>query len=156
MEAIEIIDFSIENKVFFKKLNYEWINKYFVIEPSDEYVLNNPETAVIDKGGLIYYAGCHNEIVGTFAMIRVDDTTYEIAKMAVTETHQHRGIGRQLMDFAIQKAKQMRLHKLILYSNTSLVTAVNMYYRYGFREIPKTDFHNNRANIKMELILRDV
>ena len=36
----------------------------------------------------------------------------------------------------------------------NLATAVNMYFKYGFRVIPKNDFHNNRANIKMEMILK--
>jgi hypothetical protein len=28
-----------------------------------------------------------------------------------------------------------------------------MYSKFGFRIIPKTDFHNERANVKMEMIL---
>ena len=103
---------------------------------------------------MIYFAKIGDEIVGTFAMIKVDNNTYEIAKMAVTEIYQNRGIGKMLMDIAIQKAKDMNLEKIILYSNTNLATAVNMYFKYGFRVIPKNDFHNNRANIKMELILK--
>ena len=63
----------------------KWIEKYFVVLPSDEFVLTNPTESIIDKGGYIYFAKVDNEIVGTFAMIKVDEYIYEIAKMAVTD-----------------------------------------------------------------------
>jgi ribosomal protein S18 acetylase RimI-like enzyme len=154
MDKLEIIEYADEYKAYFKLLNYEWLERYFVVEPTDESVLSNPVESVIDKGGFIYFAKYNNEIVGTFALIKVDDNIYEIAKMAVTESYQKRGIGKRLMDIAIQKAKDMNLEKIILYSHTNLATAVNMYFKYGFRVIPKSDFHNNRANIKMEMVLK--
>jgi GNAT superfamily N-acetyltransferase len=154
MDKIEIIEYTDKYKDYFKKLNYEWIEKFFVVEPTDEYVLSNPVESIIKPGGLIYFAKFNNEIIGTFALIKVDGNTYEIAKMAVTEKYQNRGIGKMLMDVAIQKAKDLNLNRIILYSNTNLATAVNMYFKYGFRVIPKSDFHNNRANIKMEMILK--
>ena len=154
MDNLEIIEYADEYKAYFKLLNYEWLERYFVVESTDESVLSNPVESVIDKGGFIYFAKYNNEIVGTFALLKVDDNTYEIAKMAVTEIYQNRGIGKRLMDIAIQKAKDMNLEKIILYSNTNLATAVNMYFKYGFRVIPKSDFHNNRANIKMEMVLK--
>ena len=155
IDKIEIIEFSDQYGDCFKILNFEWIEKFFVVEPTDEYILSNPVESIIDKGGFIYFAKCNNEIIGTFALIKVNADTYEIAKMAVTEKYQNRGIGKMLMDIAIQKAKDMKSDSIILYSNTNLATAVNMYFKYGFRVIPKSDFHNNRANIKMEMILKD-
>jgi N-acetylglutamate synthase-like GNAT family acetyltransferase len=154
MANIEIIDYSDEYKDSFKRLNYEWIEKFFVVEQTDEYILTNPVESIIKKGGFIYFAKFNNEIIGTFALIKVDDSTYEIAKMAVTEGYQNRGIGKMLMNIAIHKAKDLNLERIILYSNTNLATAVNMYFKYGFRVIPKSDFHNNRANIKMEMIMK--
>ncbi|HXB33014.1 MAG TPA: GNAT family N-acetyltransferase [Puia sp.] len=154
MEAIEIIEFTENLKDDFKKLNVEWLEKFFVVLPSDEHVLTNPIESIIDKGGYIYFAKAGIEIIGTFALIKVDDKTYEIAKMAVTEKYQHRGIGKKLMEFAIQKAKWLNAELVILYSNTDLKIAVDMYAKYGFQVIPKTDFHNERANIKMEMKLK--
>lgn len=152
MEKIEIIEYKDEYKAFFRKLNYEWIEKFFVIEPTDEYVLNNPKEAVIDPGGYIYFAKLDDEVVGTFAIMKVDEMTYEFAKMAVAESHQNKGIGKMLLNVAIHKARELKLERLVLYSNTFLASAVNLYRRFGFTEIPKTDFHNNRANIKMEKV----
>jgi GNAT superfamily N-acetyltransferase len=154
MEAIEIIEFTENLKGYFRKLNVEWLEKFFVVLPSDEQILANPLESIIDKGGYIYFAKADIEIIGTFALIKVDDKTYEIAKMAVTEKYQYQGIGKKLMDFAIQKAKDLNAELIILYSNTDLKIAVDMYAKYGFQVIPKTDFHNERANIKMEMKLK--
>jgi len=154
MGTIEIIDFSDDLKEHFKKLNVEWLEKYFVVLQSDEFMLTNPVASIIEKGGYINFAKVDDEIVGTFAMIKVDEYTYEIAKMAVTEKYQNFGIGKKLMAYAIKKAEDRRIDRLILYSNTDLKPAVSMYAKFGFQLIPKTDFHNERANIKMELILK--
>jgi len=151
---VEIIEFTENLKDHFKKLNVEWLEKFFVVLPSDERVLSNPVESIIEKGGYIYFAKADYEIIGTFALIKVDDRTYEIGKMAVTEKYQHQGIGNKLMDFAIQKAISLNAEAVILYSNTDLKIAVSMYAKYGFQVIPKTDFHNERANIKMEMKLK--
>jgi predicted GNAT family N-acyltransferase len=151
---IEIIEYRQELGIHFKRLNLEWIEQMFVVEPSDAYVLSNPEEAIINKGGHIFFAKLDNEIIGTFALIKIDDSTFEIAKMAVTEKARGLGIGKKQMDTAIQKAKELKLDKLILYSHTKLTTALAMYFNYGFKCIPMSGFHNNRANIKMELNIK--
>jgi N-acetylglutamate synthase-like GNAT family acetyltransferase len=153
MGSIEIIDFSDDLKGYFKKLNVEWLEKYFAVLPSDEFILTNPVEAIIEKGGYINFAKVDDEIVGTVAMIKIDEYTYEIAKMAVTEKYQNLGIGKKLMEYVFKKARDMKIDRLILYSNTDLKAAVSMYSKFGFRIIPKTDFHNERANVKMEMIL---
>jgi N-acetylglutamate synthase-like GNAT family acetyltransferase len=154
MGSIEIIDFSDNLKEYFRELNVEWLEKYFAVLQSDEFILTNPAESIIEKGGYIHFAKMDNEIVGTFALLKIDESTYELAKMAVTEKYQNLGIGKRLLEYAIKKAKDMGIDRLILYSNTDLKIALNMYSKFGFQVIPKTDFHNERANIKMEMILK--
>ena len=48
------------------------------------------------------------------------------------------------------KARVLKLERLVLYSHTRLAPAINLYFKKGFRVIPKLDHHNDRANIKME------
>ena len=140
----------------FKNLNLAWIERYFVVETSDRKVLSNPRQAIVKKGGSIYFAKVGRTVVGTYAMIKVDAKTYELAKMAVSEPYQRQGIGTRLLDHAIEKASALKLHRLVLYSNTRLAPAINLYFKKGFRVIPMDDYHNERANIKMELILSSV
>lgn len=153
MPRIEIIDYERRYKECFKALNCVWIDKYFRLEPTDEQVLDHPEETVIGQGGFIFFARIGGAIVGTCAMLKVNDTVYEIAKMSVHERYRGLGIGNLLMKKAIGQARKMKLHKLVLYSNTKLHVALNMYIKFGFYMVPKTDFHNHRANLKMELSL---
>ncbi len=133
-----------------KTLNYEWLEKYFKLEPSDILSLSNPKTEIIDQGGFIFYAKMNADIVGTAALLRKTDATYEIGKMAVSEKSQGFRIGTLLLEHCIEFAKQEQIKTLILYSNTMLEPAIHLYRKYGFVEIPLEKGLYDRANIKME------
>jgi hypothetical protein len=70
-EKIEIIDFTNDLKDHIKRLNYEWLEKHFSIEKSDEVSLSNPQGEIIDKGGMVFYATLNNKIVGTASLLCV-------------------------------------------------------------------------------------
>jgi len=70
----------------------------------------------------------------------------------VYEKFQGLKIGRKLSESAIQLARDLGAYKIILYSHTSLTTAITMYRKLGFREIP-VDGPYKRSDIKMELRL---
>jgi N-acetylglutamate synthase-like GNAT family acetyltransferase len=151
---IEIIPFTEEKKEYIKLLNYEWLEKYFKVEPHDVVQLTNPQKEIIDKGGLIFYAKYNNEIVGTYSLIKVNDAEYELAKMAVTENCKGVGIGKIMMEHCINEAKKIHATILSLFSNTKLEAAIHLYKKYGFVEVDlPADVHYERANIKMEKIL---
>lgn len=150
---INIIPFSIKHKEAIKTLNLEWLQKYFNVEPKDELVLSNPVEEIINKGGKIYYAQHLDEIVGTVSLLKIDATTFELSKMAVTEKVQGLGIGRQLIAFCIEEAQKLGIQKLILYSNRQLKSALHLYESFGFKEIPVESGVYERADIKMELLL---
>ena len=151
---IKIIPYTAANKENIKALNYEWLQQYFYVEPSDEEQLSDPQYHIIDKGGHIFFATFEDQIVGTSSLIKVNDTEYELAKMAVTEKYKGKGIGKNLLECCVEKAKDLGATKLILYSNTKLLSAINLYTKFGFKEIPMpTDVHYERANIMMEKYL---
>src|ERR1700752_2380629 len=90
-DKVEIIDYTEELKEPIKTLNIEWLEKYFNVEPNDVVQLSNPKEEILDKGGYIYYAKYNGEVVGTFSLMKVDMSVYELAKMAVTDKVQ--GLG---------------------------------------------------------------
>ncbi|WP_281239589.1 GNAT family N-acetyltransferase [Flavobacterium praedii] len=151
---VEIIPFSIDLKDPIKTLNLEWLHKYFKVEPKDEKVLSNPQGEIIDKGGFIFYAQYNNQIVGTVSLLKIDETTFELTKMAVSDENQGLGIGKKLMKHCLNEAKDKGIQKLILYSNRKLLPAIHLYESFGFIEIPVEEGVYERADIKMEKILR--
>ncbi len=148
-----IIPFTPENSRFIKSLNEEWLRRYFSVEPRDVMQLSEPQTEILDKGGMIYYALHNHEIVGTVTLMRVDTETLELSKMAVTESMQGKGIGKLMMQHCLEVARGNQIKKLILFSNTKLEAAIAMYRKYGFKEVTLDPTQYKRANIKMELVL---
>ncbi|WP_348822169.1 GNAT family N-acetyltransferase [Flavobacterium aestuarii] len=145
-----IIPFSPEYKDAIKVLNLEWLQKYFRVEPKDEKVLSNPQSEIIDKGGMIFYARYNNQIIGTVSLLKIDDITFELSKMAVSDGNQGLGIGKKLLTHCLNEAKQKKIQKLILYSNRKLLPALALYESFGFKEIPLEEGIYERADIKME------
>lgn len=148
--VLEIIDYRPEHQPWFEQLNRHWIEKYFWMEPIDVEVLQRPENHILNSGGSILMAILEKEIVGTAALRKVEPGIYEFTKMAVAEKFQGRKIGRALAEAAIVRAKEQGARSIILYSNTVLISAIELYRKLGFREVP-LDGPYKRSDIKMQL-----
>lgn len=138
----------------FASLNKAWLQKYFEIEPIDEAIFANPTGYIIDKGGYIFFAQIGDAIVGTFALIKINEGVFELSKMAVTEECQGQKIGNKMVEFSLSKSRELHAEKVILYSNTSLKPAIHLYKKYGFKEVPLGAVEYRRANIKMEIEIK--
>ena len=147
---IEIINYSDEYGEAIKNLNYEWLEKYFKVEKGDLISLSNPRKEIIEKGGFIFYAKLNNEIVGTISLLKQNENTYELSKMAVTQKVQGLKIGTILLEHCLKIAIQKQIKTLVLYSNTYLESAIHLYHKYGFIETKLEKGLYERANIKME------
>lgn len=152
-ENIEILDYSPEFHNDFKRLNYEWIEKYFSLEEADRQSLNHPDEKILKPGGHIYMARYNNEIVGTCALIKINENTYELAKMAVTQQARGRGVGWLLGQAVITKARELGAKKIYLESNTILEPAIKLYQNLGFQRIVGQPSSYERCNIQMEIKL---
>ncbi len=152
-QQVEIIDYAPEFHKDFKQLNLAWIQKYFKLEPADEQSLNHPHEKILNPGGYIYLARYHGEIVGTCALIKQKSDSYELAKMAVAEAVQGKGIGWLLGQTAIAKARELGAKTIVLESNTVLEPAIGLYQKLGFRRVVGPPSPYERCNIQMELRL---
>jgi len=152
-KEVEIIDYQPHFHDDFKRLNYEWIEKYFTVEEADRQSLEYPDKKILKPGGHIFLARYQGEIVGTCAMIKMKDGGFELAKMAVTEKAQGKSIGWLLGQAAIQKAKELGANRLYLESNTRLEPALRLYQKLGFQRVVGKPSPYERSNIQMELIL---
>jgi len=149
--VLKIVEYESGHQRWFEQLNRQWIEQYFWMEPVDVEVLQDPEKNIIAKGGAILMATSDGEIVGTVALKRLGSEIFEFTKMAVDENYRGRKIGKALGQAAIKKAKELGAKKIILYSNTVLGPAMELYRKLGFVEIP-VDGPYKRSNVKMELI----
>ncbi len=150
--VITMLEYSSFYQPWFEKLNRQWIEQYFWMEPIDVAVLQDPERHIIQKGGAIIMACADDEIAGTVALKYVEPGVYEFTKMAVDERFRGQKIGLALSEAAIDKARSLGAKKIILYSSTKLTPAINLYRKLGFVEIP-VDGTYKRSDIKMQLLL---
>jgi GNAT superfamily N-acetyltransferase len=152
MSGITVVPFRRELAGDFRRLNLDWIERLFAVEKADRKVLDDPEAAIVAKGGMIFFALDGEAVVGTAAIIRFSDARFELAKMAVAGTHQRRGIGELLgqacKDWAVRKGVQT----VFLETNSRLANAIRLYERLGFRHA--VDPHPSdyaRSDVYMEL-----
>lgn len=153
-EEVKIVAFRPEYATDFRRLNEEWISAYFKMEDADYASLDHPKEYIIDKGGDILFALYKDKPIGTCALIKMDDETYELAKMAVSPEAKGKGIGLLLGNAIIALAKEKGVHKLHLGSNTILKPAINLYHKLGFKKVTGIPSPYERCNIQMDLILK--
>ena len=150
--SLQIIPFIPKYISNFRDLNLAWLEKYFYVEPKDKKLLENCKKSIIDKDGHIFFAEYEGQIVGCFSFIKLDNTVYELGKMAVDPNYQGLKIGQKLMSYAVDFAKKKNWKKLVLYSSTKLPTALYIYEKYGFRDVElENDLPYARSDVKMEL-----
>ncbi len=93
--------------------------------------------------------------MGTCALRKVDDETYELVKMAVTPAAQGRGIGAELAGYAVERARKLGARRVVLETNSRLRAANRVYEKLGFVRTergPSGEYE--RADVAMELRLR--
>jgi putative acetyltransferase len=103
------------------------------VEPYDRIVLANPERHVIEQGGVVLFALDGVTPVGTCALMKHTEVKYELAKVGVTESARGKGVGRILVQAAIERARQLGAETLILASSEVLEAANHLYKRLGFQ-----------------------
>lgn len=152
MTGIAIVPFRGDLAPAFRQLNLDWIERLFRVEAPDLKVLENPESAIVAPGGMIFFALDGGTPVGTVAMIRAGEGRFELAKMAVATTHQRRGIGELMGAAGIAWARATGAKTVFLETNSKLANAIRLYERLGFRHAPHphpSDYA--RADYYMEL-----
>ena len=147
----DIVDYDPRWRADFARLNIDWLERFFVVEPIDREVLSDPETHILAPGGRVLFAIDEGRAVGTVALKHEGDGVYELTKMAVDPASQGRGIGALLMEGALDAFSRMRGRELFLESSSKLDTALRLYERFGFshRPAPRPGSHYARADVYM-------
>ena len=152
--SVEIVTFRESLARDFAELNYEWIAKGYGIEEHDREILDKPAETIIEPGGQIFFAVVDGRTAGTVALENTDAEGFELVKMAVSPEFRGQGIGDTLMEACIRYAVKERKSRITLDSNTKQIAAINLYRKYGFREVPlDPNSPYARVNIRMELAL---
>jgi len=149
---IEIVEYTTAHRERFKEINVQWITRLYVMEEEDIKTVEDPESYVLKDGGKIYIALYKGFPVGTCAYLNLGNGVYEMIKMAVDENYRGLKIGKKIGEISVQAIKDLGAKKIILFSNRSgSATAIELYHKLGFVEVPLGISEFIRADIKMEI-----
>lgn len=87
----------------------------------------------------LFVAKADEETVGTFALLIMDNLAHMGAKSGVIEdvvvktAWQHKGIGKQMMQFAAERCEEAHCYKMALSSNSKREAAHRFYESLGFQ-----------------------
>ncbi|MNW25780.1 putative N-acetyltransferase YvbK [compost metagenome] len=104
--------------------------------PLDLLLLADPSEKIVREyvgRGTCYVAIWSEEIIGVFVLLRTRPETVEIVNIAVREDYQGQGIGRQLVEQAIAKAKEHKATTLEIGTGNSSIQQLALYQKCGFR-----------------------
>jgi putative acetyltransferase len=152
MAPIRIVDYSPRWRDDFARLNIEWLERWFVVEAIDREVLSDPETHILDGGGRVLFAVDDDDrAVGTVALKHEGQGVYELTKMAVEPALRGSGVGRLLVQRALDVFRQIEGRELFLESSSLLAPALKLYESVGFVHYPapRPGSHYDRADVYM-------
>ena len=118
----------------FHDINAEWIAAMFRLEPTDREVLENPRQRIVDPGGAILFVEAEGlGIVGTCALQKTGERSFELTKMGVRASARGLKAGEFLLDAMIARAGEMGADPLYLLTNRHCEAAIHLYEKLGFR-----------------------
>ncbi len=88
----------------------------------------------------VYVAENESEIIGTFALLIMDNLAHIgtpsaiVEDVVVSENYQGNGIGKIMMNFAMERCKEERCYKLVLSSNLKRTEAHAFYESLAFEK----------------------
>lgn len=155
IEPVRIVDYAAQWRDDFARLNLEWLQRWFAVEPIDREVLSDPDAHILAGGGRVLFALLRDaegeRAVGTVALRHQGDGVYELTKMAVEPGHRGLGIGRALMQGALDAYRRTGGRELFLESSSKLAPALALYESVGFvhHPAPRPGSHYARSDVHM-------
>ncbi len=78
-----------------------------------------------------------NHLLGTFALYPIDRSSCKLRKMYLAPQARGIGLGRQMLDYAIDDARKLGFKTMTLETMTVMKDAIRLYTRRGFNLIKK-------------------
>ncbi|NPC94684.1 GNAT family N-acetyltransferase [Bacillus sp. WMMC1349] len=99
-------------------------------------LLADPSESLVEKyvqRGECFVAEHDQKIIGVYVLLPTRPETVELVNLAVSETMQNQGIGKQLILHAIQVAKSRGYKTLEVGTGNSSIGQLALYQKCGFR-----------------------
>ena len=123
-----------------------------VSKDSTDSDLSNLEENYFTRHGWFEVIEHDNRIIGSFGIYPVNSNTCELRKMYLHPQHQGNGLGKVMMETALEKARELGYSEMILETNSRLKKANELYTGFGFQfYTPKELSHRCDLALRLEL-----
>ena len=101
--------------------------------------LSDLDAAYVRPGGLFeVVVDGTGEVVGTVGLLPLEDGRCGLRKLYVAKEHRGRGLGKRLVEYALEKAKALGFRRVELETAGVLEVAKKLYESFGFRPFVPT------------------
>ena len=141
-----------EYKEAFIAMNLAWIEEMFQVEDEDRMVLGSIEERLANGGEIFFAINDEGEIMASCMVAPLPSGEWEIEKFAAKKEFAGQGAGKACLQACMDFIKEKQIQKDIIVSNRKCVSAIHLYRKFGFIEIPvdKNKFPYERADIAFE------
>ncbi len=152
----KFIAFDIKYLNDFRQLNEDWLNTYLEISDHDSEVLSDPVKKIINHDGKIYLLRAGENIIGTYALQKIDEQVCELSKFTIMKDFRGQKLGERMLVHVIENAKSMHYKSIMLFTHHALKEATQLYTKMGFEIIedhPGLIDKTGRCSLAMQLII---
>lgn len=139
--VVQVLDYKPSLKPYFNKLAGKWLLDALdgKLEEEDRFTLEHPDEAYLLTGGFVFYALYNGKVAGCVALKRLDEHSFEFAKLFVDPKLRMAGIATRLIERCITRCRENAARQLWLQTTLRMPEAHRLYDKLGFadRKAPK-------------------
>ncbi|MFF3024807.1 GNAT family N-acetyltransferase [Gottfriedia sp. NPDC057948] len=115
----------IHGKIYSTTYQFGRVFEYYVMKGLSEFILNS-------NGGELWVAEVNGEIVGSIAITKANESVAQLRWFVLDEKYQGLGIGKKLIETALNFCKENQFEHVFLWTVSTLETARYLYKKYNF------------------------
>ncbi len=115
----------IHGKIYSTTYQFGRVFEYYVMKGLSEFLLN-------PNGGELWVAEVNGEIVGSIAITKANESVAQLRWFVLDEKYQGLGIGKKLIETALNFCKDNQFEHVFLWTVSTLETARYLYKKYNF------------------------
>ncbi|MHC4567855.1 MAG: GNAT family N-acetyltransferase, partial [Planctomycetota bacterium] len=97
--------------------------------------LKDIERSYFERGGAFFVLEDRDgSVIGAYGLYPIENQTCELRKMYLHKSHRGKGLGKFLLDSALEQATELGFKRVTLETASVLKEAIALYESYGFVE----------------------
>jgi carbonic anhydrase len=127
-----------------------WLNIDLSFQHFDDELIDIRTMYGLPDGGIIL-CKYGNEFIACVGIRKIDSQTAELKRMFIKQVWQKQGIGKALLEKAVELAKTLNYTGIRLDTLSYMTAAIKLYKKHGFYEITAYYHNPNKTAVYFEI-----